>query len=152
MLNLLPNVRMAGENNACILFMLQAMRYLEDTKELLFESKDEVSIGAWRHQPIAEQSMFCSIQQIFEGINPPAPKDMFWSRKRNNEHGYDHFDDSETIVGFKIVRFHGEDFVEDLWDATDHLMNAFPCARLLSTSVEILSRRLNLGEQHLEKR
>eukprot|EP01083_Nonionella_stella_P053104 140621_1 len=88
---------MAGENNGQLRIGFDAINNLNEPYEMNIESNEEV-VGAWKHQPIAKQSLSCALQQMFELINPPAPEKM--ARKG--------FDDSETIIGFKTVRFHDE--------------------------------------------
>uniref|UniRef100_A0A7S3PY43 Protein-tyrosine sulfotransferase n=1 Tax=Chaetoceros debilis TaxID=122233 RepID=A0A7S3PY43_9STRA len=124
MLDQLPNVRMAGENNGQLRIGFDAINNLNEPYEMNIESSEEV-VGAWKHEPIAKQSLSCALQQMFELINPPAPEKM--ARKG--------FDDSETIIGFKTVRFHDElmflEGEDDLIPAAKYLMESFPCARFV---------------------
>jgi len=121
MLDFLPNVRMAGENNCHLLFGFQAIQNLRDTGEFFLESQEDI-VGPWKHHPIPKQSYACPIQHMYEAINPPSA-DKLMTRRGH--------DDSGTIVGFKTVRLHGEQFGDDLQNATDYLIENFPCARFV---------------------
>jgi len=122
MIDLLPGVRMAGENNGHLAYGLDAMKNLKSTESFRLESKREV-VGAWRHNPIPKQSMACPIQNIFENMNPPPEKIM------NLRNG---FDDTDEIIGFKTVQFHNaEDFGPSHVESTDFLIETFPCAKFV---------------------
>lgn len=127
LLDLLPGVRMAGENNGQILNDYKTWKNLHDTYELGLHSTENV-VGAWKHFPIPEQSLSCPIQSIYEAINPPP-------ELNTNFRGS--YDDSNTILGFKTVRLH------NVWDGsnsastkevvkwTQFLTENFPCARFV---------------------
>jgi hypothetical protein len=126
MLNLLPGVRIAGENNGHLIYGLREMKNLQDTPEFRFDSEQEVT-GAWKHFPIPKQSLACPIQHMFEAINPPKPS-IFHGE--NGTVG----NENDTIIGFKTVRFHSNDFLlgqDDLIEAVDYMMETFPCARFV---------------------
>ena len=53
-------------------------------------------VGAYRHNQFVDGALSCPTQKLFEVINPPKREDM---NRRN-------FDDSRTIIGFKIITFH----------------------------------------------
>jgi hypothetical protein len=121
MLNLLPNVRMAGENNGHLFHGMSAINTLKDTYEYKIDSRSEV-LGAWRHHPIPRMAMTCPVQKMYETMNPPPEKVM------NLRNG---FDDSDTILGFKTVRFHDKKFGETHEESTDFLLETFPCAKFI---------------------
>jgi len=122
MLDLLPGVRMAGENNGHLMYGFHAMSNLELTEDFHLHSRKEVK-GAWRHHPIPEQSTTCPIQHMFESMNPPSEQEM------NLRTG---FDDSDEILGFKTVRFHDEEqFGKNHEKSVEFLMKTFPCARFI---------------------
>lgn len=121
MLDLLPDVRMAGENNGHLLFGLQALENLKNTRNFKLRSKETVT-GAWKHHAIPEGSISCPIQNMFENMNPPPPEVL--SLRKG-------FDDSDTIIGFKTVRFHDKRFGDSFERSTDFLMEAFPCAKFI---------------------
>lgn len=121
MLNLLPNVRMAGENNAHLAFGLLAAENLQTTDAFNLESLEEVH-GPWRHHPIPKQSYACPIQHLYEAINPPPEQKLARG---------DAYDDSDNIIGFKTVRLHGIEFPDDWQYVADYLIENFPCARFV---------------------
>lgn len=130
MLDMLPNIRMAGENNGHLLFARDAMQSLHDSYDLNLESLDGV-VGAWKHNPIPIQSTACPIQAMFESINPPTQDELIRLAKSEDTQK----EKEETIIGFKTVRFHGPDFIDeftkDLIPSADFLMETFPCARFI---------------------
>lgn len=121
MLNLLPGVRMAGENNAHLAFGLLAVEHLEATEAFNLESQEEVN-GPWRYHPIPKQSYACTVQHLYEGINPPSEQNLAKGNK---------YDDSDAILGFKTVRLHGKEFPDDWQYVADYLIQNFPCARFI---------------------
>lgn len=124
MLDLLPNVRMAGENNGHLMWGFYAVNNLKTTDEFRLDSRDDIE-GAWKHHPIPEQALACPTQHMFEVMNPPPEQEMMRKGWKDNP---------EDIIGFKTVRFHGEDFVSEdgeLYEATDFLIENFPCARFI---------------------
>ena len=141
MLDLLPNVRMAGENNAQLRYGLEAMQNLEETHEFGLKHTDGV-VGAWKHHPIPKQSIACPIQKMYEAINPPPMADLM-SREYNdnlnanvNRNGNGKGGENDLILGFKTVRFHGVEFLSeegtgDLLPAAKFMLENFPCARFV---------------------
>ena len=126
MINQLPGVRIAGENNGHLIYGLNETKNLQKTPEFKLDSVNEVT-GAWKHFPIPKQSLACPIQHMFEAINPPK-ESFFLVENRTLE------DDVDTIIGFKTVRFHADDFLleqDDLTEAVDYMMETFPCARFV---------------------
>jgi len=122
MIDLLPGVRMAGENNGHLAFGYHEMENLEETEDFKLHSRKEI-VGAWRHHPIAEQSTSCPIQHMFEIMNPPSEHVL------NLRTG---FDDSNAIIGFKTIRFHDEtQFGTTYEQSVEFLMKTFPCARFI---------------------
>jgi hypothetical protein len=98
LIDLLPNVRMAGENNGQLVNDYNTYRSLNDSIEFELKSKNGAGVeGAWKHFPIPEQGLSCPLQSIYEAINPP-------NELSTNYKGT--YDDSGTILGFKTVRLH----------------------------------------------
>ena len=121
MLSQLPGVRMAGEENGQLIYAKQFIENLE-TKSLKFHSESNVQ-GAFQHYPIPDGAMICPIQQLFEVLNPPPQDQLF------NPHG---FDDNQTILGFKFIRFQDVRFGgKDVESAVLFLQEYFPCAKFI---------------------
>jgi len=130
MLDLLPNVRMAGENHGHLIYGLWAAENLEETYEFQYHHTDGV-VGAWKHHPIPKQSVACPIQKMIQVLNPPS---MEYLMRRANRDGDNKGEGEDLILGFKTVRFHGPDFLSengDLIPAADFLLEHFPCARFV---------------------
>jgi hypothetical protein len=118
MLNALPGIRMSGENNDT----LKAIRNMIEnirTMEAFVGRANQTA--AWGHNPVPKGAFGCVAQKMIETINPP-PVD---------ENGNVLDDDSDTIVGFKTIRFLrglGEDDTEAM---VQWVKNHFPCARVI---------------------
>ena len=97
LLDLLPNIRMAGENRGQLNNDFFSYINLKKSIEFGLEKVEGVEDGAWKHFPIPEQSLACPIQNMYEAINPP---------KELDENYRGDYDDSDTIIGFKTVRLH----------------------------------------------
>ena len=125
LLDLLPGVRMAGENKGQLLNDFHSFYNLHDSIELEFEAKEEVE-GAWKHFPIPAQSLSCPIQGMYEAINPPPELNL-------NYRGS--YDDGENILGFKTVRLHqaltAQNSTEDFVKWNEFFSENFPCARFV---------------------
>eukprot|EP00559_Dactyliosolen_fragilissimus_P002643 CAMPEP_0184868138 /NCGR_PEP_ID=MMETSP0580-20130426/29280_1 /TAXON_ID=1118495 /ORGANISM="Dactyliosolen fragilissimus" /LENGTH=225 /DNA_ID=CAMNT_0027368817 /DNA_START=488 /DNA_END=1165 /DNA_ORIENTATION=- len=119
MLDRLPGVRMAGENNNQLWYMRKALQNLYETKDLKLHKDMENVVGAWKHYPIPDQSLACPVQHLFHSINPPSPGKL--SDKR--------YDDSDTIIGWKTVRFHTP--ISGIDKSIDFLLKHFPCSRIV---------------------
>jgi len=147
MLDLLPNVRMAGENNAHLRYGLEAMQNLEETYEFAYKHTDGV-VGAWKHHPIPKQSIACPIQKMYEAINPPPMEDLMSrgyndnlntnaNRNGNGNGNGSKGEEKDLILGFKTVRFHGKEFLDEegkgdsLLLAAKFMLENFPCARFV---------------------
>ncbi len=123
--DLLPGVRMAGENKGQLLNDFHSYFNLRDSIEFEFKSTEGVE-GAWKHFPIPEQSLSCPIQGIYEAINPPP-------ELTTNYHG--NYDDSNMVLGFKTVRLHqaldATNSTEIYLKWNEFLTHNFPCAKYI---------------------
>ena len=117
MLNSLPGVRMSGENNnqlRAIRVMIDNVRSHKDFNRGVGEK------GPWGHNPVPEGAFSCAAQHIIETINPSLSQ---------NESSYD---DSDTIVGFKTIRFLvGIKSKEDLRVWVRWVREHLPCTRFV---------------------
>jgi len=129
MLDSLPGVRMSGENND----ELKAIRgMIDNIKEVDDFKNGAQSKGPWGHNAIPEGAFACVAQSMMETINPPL----------TDGNGTVLENDSETIVGFKTVRFL-ENVKDD--EETEELVRwvqwNFPCARI------VINIRSNVKDQ-----
>jgi len=122
MMNLLPGVRMAGENNNLISRM--------DSAESTVMGKINYvhrRLGPMRHERIPSESWSCASQNLFEAINPP----------RLSPQGRRVATDENTILGFKTISlFSGEmnstsDQASVIQKKVILLRHLFPCARFV---------------------
>ncbi len=134
MLNLLPGIRLSGENNGVMVSAASLERNLGGVEDLLGQRND-VRDGAWMHNGIPAGALACSMQQIINTINPPP----YRVQRRVNVTGspsiqeYDRF----KILGMKTVRI-GD---SKLWDAkavSNFFQTNFPCSKIV---VNIRSER-----------
>ena len=95
MLNLLPNVRISGENNNEMYFASQLIDNIrKDDKHFYnknFIKKDgrfmhgAMEDGAFRHNAMPIGSMACIMQSIISALNPPDLTTHWTDNKNNNE-------------------------------------------------------------------
>jgi len=128
-LNDLPNVRLAGENNNTLKKQYKVYNTLvNETKA--FRPYQSIPNGPWQHNVIPFGSLGCGIQSLFEIINPPL--------------SFDDHDDSDTIIGFKTVRYH-KSTGASLSNLLQFINDVFPCSRI------IMNIRSNSTEQTLAR-
>jgi len=118
MLDALPGIRMSGENND----ELKAIRSMIDNigSSINFQ-RNAGQKTAWGHNRIPEGAFSCAAQHMIETINPPL----------TDTNGTILENDSETIVGFKTIRFLIGVKEEDTRDLVRWVQKTFPCARIL---------------------
>jgi len=117
MMNLLPGVRLSGENNNELNSEKKALDNLWDVGHFQANIHNNAK-GAWAHNAIPDGSLSCPIQQMFEALDPPEKQIML----------QENFDDSHEIIGFKTVRFHIHNGGENL---VKFVKNHLPCTRVL---------------------
>jgi hypothetical protein len=119
MLNELPGVRMAGENNNMLKWILETNNNIYNHSS--FYRGNGVRSG-WGHNPIPKQSFSCAAQAMMDAINPPKSKDLKFVESKQEERS--------EIVGFKTIRFdrgpegHYSQMV-------DFVKENFPCSCIL---------------------
>ena len=114
MLNTLPGVRMSGENN-------DLLKQLHQVHESTFRHPQFIGSDyatAWGHREIAPQATACVAQAWVEGMNPPLVEE-----EKN--------DDSDTIIGFKTIRFVNGVNSDDMESLVSYVTEHFPCARFI---------------------
>ena len=100
MMDLLPNVRMGGENENFIVHIDQLLETLRGKGTVFTKS---VPRGAWRHQRIPHESWSCAAQTLLETIIPPKLAPDGVHRMESDE---------RTILGFKTIRLFKEDIMD----------------------------------------
>lgn len=119
MLDALPGVRMSGENND----ELKAIRNMMDN--VLLEDRFTRIVdrqSAWGHNPMPPGATACVGQHMIEAINPPL----------TDVHGIVLEDDTNTIVGFKTIRFlEGLQKGKDIRSFVTWVQENFPCTRFI---------------------
>ena len=109
MLEMLPGVRMGGENKN----QLYAIRKMFDNFPRRY---GKVARGPWQHEYVGRGDLACPAQHIMEAFIPPPRKDQG-------------LDDSNTIIGFKTIRFLDND--DDDKTAVEFVKKYFPCSRVV---------------------
>jgi hypothetical protein len=118
MLDLLPNVRMGGENNNILIRFKEMHEQLEQSPYGNWTTNQ----GAWKHNPVNPDDWVCLGQSLVETIYPPPPDHVDVAEN----------DDTDTILGFKTIRFALEgERVYNITDHVDYFRALFPCARFL---------------------
>jgi hypothetical protein len=123
MMDALPGVRMAGENNNFLKNLLTTVSNTVDHAE--WKKGGSLQSGPWGHYPMANQSLACPIQSMISAINPPPPPG-------HPDEAYFTLDNKDTILGFKTIRFHqGLNTAAKRQKAISDILEYFPCARIL---------------------
>lgn len=120
MLNLLPGVRMGGENNNAIQRIMNMIKGVTDPPFRL-KPLASTKFSAWDHNPIPDGSLACVAQKMIETIVPPA---IINGTKLHPNEG-------EEIVGFKTIRLMRDNKLSDVPTIAAFLVNYFPCARFI---------------------
>lgn len=117
MLDSLPGVRMSGENRGTITKIQDMVDNIRLKEQ--FQKYGDNKRGPWGHNHVPAGAYSCVGQLMIETINPPVTEDGVLVE-----------DDSETIVGFKTIRFLGKNETYDE-KLVDFVKETFPCARIL---------------------
>lgn len=120
MLDLLPGLRMGGENNNAL---QNIMTMVETTTGPPYEMKpdSDTKYSAWYHNPVPDGALSCVSQKMIETIVPPA-----WINETHMDP-----DEGEEIIGFKTIRLLRDNNVKDVPKIAEFLKEHFPCARYL---------------------
>jgi len=123
MFNLLPNVRLSGENNNELFIASKVESNLHIKNHNILDPSYEEQSAAWIHNNVPDGAMGCVIQKVLSTINPPP----HWviKSKRVSVKIYD----KDTILGAKMVRFHGGTWSSK--EAANFLKRNFPCSRVV---------------------
>ena len=130
-LNLLPNVRLSGENNNAFVHQFYMQQRLNQTEDYFIDDV-EVNSSSWIHNPIPSQSMACPVQQLLSTINPPSQSFLrrdYLTRKDLEKH------EQSTIIGAKMIRVQN-----GIWtwqEAVQFYKRHFPCARYIINIREV---------------
>jgi len=119
MLDKLPGLRMAGENNDA-LGNIKAM-FDNVPGDRRFKKNND----SWKHNYIPPQSMSCVAQSMIEAINPPLLDEEEGKTIADKDHASD-------IIGFKTIRFFYHRYREEQQDSmAQFLIDNFPCSKVL---------------------
>lgn len=136
MINHLPNVRLAGENNNELYIASQLEKNLKGYGfNGLRSNVPAKASGAWFHHSIPKQSMACTIQKVLHTINPP-PKEVQQQIISNEGNGItlDGYETSQ-IVGAKMIRIQNGKWTP--LEAAEFFKYNFPCAKyIVNTRLE----------------
>jgi hypothetical protein len=135
MLDSLPGIRMSGENNCALGTIHQMIDNIANNSHFLAQQRHPRGAfdAAWGHNLVPEGAFACVAQHMIETINPPLLHENLEPIQ----------DDSDTIVGFKTIRFLQKNFNISDNDKVDYVKEHFPCSRVL------VNIRSNTSEQAL---
>jgi len=146
MFNLLPNVRLSGENANTLFVASRIISNLRQnsTPPLLEQDYDRL-LGAWMHNAIPKQSMACVMQHVLYALNPP-PLSIQNEQKPSVSTSLEDYD-ANTILGMKTIRFHKGRPGMGIppWtptEAASFLLENFPCSRIIINVRSDLSSQL----------
>ncbi|CAB9499841.1 expressed unknown protein [Seminavis robusta] len=128
MLDELPGIRMAGENNNMLTFIFNANKAVFNHSSFHRGNEERTS---WGHNHIPNQTFACAAQAMIQAINPP---ELLLTTDRI--HLADKLQEQSTIVGFKTIRFErgvdGKPQTEQEWlEKVEFVKENFPCSRIL---------------------
>ena len=115
MLDSLPGVRLSGENNGMLTNFQLA---LDDTLERReWQKGANGPLSAWNHYAYPSAAFACVVQQMIETISPPPNVNGVL----NQTHSFADYSndmqqqqrDSDTIVGFKTIRFPADTYKQN---------------------------------------
>lgn len=122
MMDSLPGVRMSGENNDTLGALQTMIGNIQKDPHFLRQQQNPLQKGAWGHYLVPDGAFSCVAQKMMETITPPL-------LDKQNELLED---DSDTIVGFKTIRFlHERGNANSDKEMVDFVKESFPCARIL---------------------
>ncbi len=130
MLNLLPGIRLSGENNGVLHVASLVEETLKNGNNNVLSQHTDITEGSWLHNGIAPGAIACPIQQIISTINPP-PHDVqhhvnVTKSKFKSLEEYDQF----KILGVKTIRIDNP----LLWNAkqaAEFFKRNFPCSKIV---------------------
>ena len=118
MLNLLPGIRIAGENNDVMYDFQTMVNNLTSLSN--FKIGSDVKNGCWFHERIEKASFACPAQELLRTINPPNTELQKLGK------------DDAFITGFKEIRWlRHEEFKGDVSKFLDTYLPLFPCSRFI---------------------
>lgn len=120
MLNLLPGLRMGGENNNALQNIMTMMEATTAGPYEMQPGQDE-EYSAWYHNPVPDGALSCVSQKMIETIVPPT-----WINAT-------HIDpyEADEIIGFKTIRLLRDNDIQDVPKIAEFLKAHFPCAKYL---------------------
>jgi len=123
-INLLPGIRLSGENNGMMLGLIEIIDRLEEGVWWNRTYGMGTMLHSFSHNYIPEGSFACPAQRFVDALDPP-------DRTQN-------IDDSKTILGFKTIRMHKwltiryKDVTrEKLFWRFNLVLKLFPCSRFI---------------------
>jgi len=133
MLNLLPGVRISGEN-ADVFYQYHSM--IETLRSSRYRPFQENKVGPWWHHKIKASSFACPAQEFLRTINPPPSLSATTNnrrRKRDRKRKVREDDEHAIITGFKEIRWFRDhdEFKDDPTQMVDAYRRLFPCSRFV---------------------
>ncbi len=126
MFNLLPGVRIAGENFGELNLAEDLLSVFRDqSPDSNFVYDQPVRDGSFRHNAIPKGAMSCVAQRLLYSLNPPPMEILEQNTIYPTIESYD----SDTILGVKTIRLFRKDWTSH--DVAEYLKETFPCARYI---------------------
>jgi len=141
MLDLLPGVRMAGENNNALYHIKTMMDSIfQGTTSMMLDTSNETDpYSAWYHHPILPGTLSCASQKIIETIIPPPslknyqyPSTHEGQESQSKQYEQrDEEEEGEMILGFKTIRLLNTIPIKKIPQVVKFLSEHFPCTRYI---------------------
>ena len=144
MFDLLPNVRLSGENHNVLFQASELLRTIEDHPQNFINNEtiregffmsETIQEGAFKHNAIPIGSFSCVVQHLFRTLNPPSitinknSDDQLSSWKAYID---DEENEDKKILGMKGIRLQEHELLS--WtpaEAATFLQENFPCSRYI---------------------
>jgi hypothetical protein len=122
MLNMLPGVRLTGENDDAVNKIIDTV-YDGILKRTMLDTGHDPVDHAWSHQPIRASDLACTVQDVMLALNPPARaiQENTALLKRNLD---------RTITGCKTIRLH-KSSTHSAQQLVSRIQKHFPCSRVV---------------------
>ena len=125
MMNMLPNVRLSGENSNELFVASKLVTNLRTKEVNILDGTARQ--GAWAHNEIPQQAMACPIQQILETLDI-APTEVLQEMHQRGGHPL-RVEEEHNILGAKVIRIQTGDWTP--LQASIFFKQNFPCSRII---------------------
>ena len=156
MIDMLPNIRMSGENNNLIGNINYALQQTLTKENFIINGNNNTYNNnnikqqktAWSHNPVSKRLLSCAVQNIFEAMNPKLLYDTTTTTNNNNNHNNTNDDNDNDIIGFKTIRLHKNTNIKSV---VEFMKESFPCAKYVINYRSNINALLKSNKKYLKE-